>query len=173
MNSAAENESAPAPRIENSQVAILLEQMAELLEFTDENMFKVRSYRTAADAVKDLDVPIADIAQNGGVADLQKIPGIGKSIGAQIFEIVQTGAAPLLETLKQHTPLTVLDLRKVSGIGLKTAQALFRDFGIKSLSELKVFADGGGLRSVPGLGEKTTERVLRSLDRLLPQADQT
>jgi|ERR1700733_2991131 DNA polymerase (family 10) len=161
------------PPIQNSDVARLLEQMADLLEFKDENPFKVRSYRSAAEAVKDLDVPIAAIAIKGGAVDLQKIPGIGKSISTQIMEIVQTGTSPLFELLTQSTPASVLDLRKVSGIGLKTAQILFRDFGIKSLLELKHFADGGGLRSVPGLGDKTVDRVLRSLDRLLSQSDPT
>ena len=49
----------------------------------------------------------------------------------------------------------MLDLRRVSGIGLKTAQLLYRDFGIKSLEELRTLAESGGLASVPGLGEKT------------------
>jgi hypothetical protein len=43
---------------------------------------------------------------------------------------------------------------------------LFADFGIKSLADLKTFADGGGLLSVPGVGEKTVERIKRSLARL-------
>jgi DNA polymerase (family X) len=166
------NDDAELP-IQNSDVARLVEQMADLLEFKDENPFKVRSYRSAAEAIKDLDVPIAGIALKGGAADLQKIPGIGKSISTQIMEIVQSGASPLFELLTKDTPASVLDLRKVSGIGLKTAQILFRDFGIKSLAELKHFADGGGLRSVPGLGDKTVDRVLRSLDRLLSQPDPT
>jgi DNA polymerase/3'-5' exonuclease PolX len=67
-------------------------------------------------------------------------------------------------------PATVLDLRRVSGIGLKTAQVLYRDFGIKSLDELKVFVEGGGVNSVPGLGEKTTARIKSSLARLQAQA---
>jgi len=68
--------------------------------------------------------------------------------------------------LSRDTPITVLDLRRISGIGLKTAQALVSDFGIKSLDDLRRFADGGGLLSVPGIGEKTVERVKRSLARI-------
>lgn len=154
----------------NEEIARLLDRMADLLEFKDENFFKVRSYRTASEAVKDLDTPIAAIAAKG-VDELQKVPGIGKSISTQIVELVNTGKSPLFESLTADTPATVLDLRKISGIGLKTAQALFRDFGIKSLPELKTFADAGGLKSVPGMGEKTIGRVLRSLERVLPPGD--
>ncbi|HST22536.1 MAG TPA: PHP domain-containing protein, partial [Blastocatellia bacterium] len=70
------------------------------------------------------------------------------------------------ETLKEEVPETVLELRRVSGVGLKTSQMLYRDFGIKSLDELKSFADGGGLASVVGLGEKIINRIKSSLDRI-------
>jgi DNA polymerase (family 10) len=108
---------------------------------------------------------VAETASRGA-SELQKIPGIGKSISSQIIEIIQTGTSSFLEALKEEVPETVLDLRRVSGVGLKTSQALYRDFGIKSLEELKEFADGGGLLSVPGLGEKTIGRIKSSLARI-------
>jgi DNA polymerase (family X) len=79
---------------------------------------------------------------------------------------VQTGESSYFEELTRDVPATVLDLRRVSGIGLKTAQLLYRDFGINSLEQLKSFAEGGGLASVPGLGEKSVARVKASLTRL-------
>ncbi|MGH9823695.1 MAG: helix-hairpin-helix domain-containing protein, partial [Blastocatellia bacterium] len=124
------------------------------------------AYSAAADAVEDLKEPISDFVDRGGEAELQKIPGIGKAISKQIVEFVRSRTCPALEELTKDLPLTVLELTKVSGIGLKTAQVLFRNFGIKGLADLKTFADGGGLKSVPGLGEKTTARVLRSIERL-------
>lgn len=154
------------PVIENSDVARILDRIADLLEFKNEIFFKVRSYRMASGAISDLDRPVADAIAQGGAAELQKIPGIGKGISAQIVEIVNTGTSPYLDELTRDLPVTVLDLRRVSGIGLKTAQALFSDFGIKSLEDLKTFADGGGLLSVPGIGEKTVERIQRSIARL-------
>jgi DNA polymerase (family 10) len=152
--------------LENGEIAHILEQLGSLLEFKNENIFKVRSYRMAAEAIRDSQAQIAEIGARGGAAELRNIPGIGKTISSQIEEIIRTGTSPAFESLKQEIPETVLDLIKVSGIGLKTAQTLFRDFGIKSLGELRSFAEGGGLLSVPGLGEKTAARVLRSLDRI-------
>jgi len=150
----------------NSDVARMLDQIADLLEFKNENFFKVRSYRTASSAITDLDSPVADAVTAGGAVELQKIPGIGKGISAQIVEIVTTGGSAYFDELTRDLPVSVLDLRRVSGIGLKTAQVLFSDFGIKSLDELRVFAEGGGLLSVPGIGEKTVDRVKRSIARL-------
>src|SRR5205085_11876456 len=151
--------------IDNRDVAGVLERIADLLEFKDENPFKLRSYRVAAESIAEMQQPVADIAARGAAA-LQELPGIGKSLSTQIIEIIETGTSSFFEELKEEIPESVLELRRVSGIGLKTSQALYRDFGIKSLDELKALADGGGLESVPGLGDKTAQRIKSSLARL-------
>jgi DNA polymerase (family 10) len=151
--------------LDNREVAGVLERIADLLEFKDENPFKLRSYRVAAETIAEMEQPVAGIAARGA-ASLQELPGIGKSLSAQIIEIINTGTSSFVEELKEEVPESVLELRRVSGIGLKTSQALYRDFGIKSLDELKAFADGGGLDSVPGLGEKIVARIKSSLARL-------
>ena len=153
--------------IDNADVARVLQQIADMLEFKNENPFKFRSYQMAAETIGSMGTPVTDIVSRGGAAELQKIPGIGKTISAQVLEIIETGKSTYFEELTQDIPPTVLDLRRVSGIGLKTAQLLYRDFGIKSLDDLKSFAEGGGLASVPGRGEKTVARVKASLARLL------
>jgi DNA polymerase (family X) len=154
------------PSIDNHYVASLIGRIADILEFKDENPFKIRSYRMAAETIDAMGTSIVDIAARGGAAELQKIPGIGKSISSQIVEIIETGRSAYFEELTVDFPVTVLDLRTVSGIGLKTAQALYRDFGVKSLQDLKGFSEGGGLLRVPGLGQKSAARIKRSLERL-------
>ena len=151
---------------DNAEVARVLQQIADMLEFKNENPFKLRSYQMAAETVGSMGTPLTDLVARGGAGELQKIPGIGKTISAQIIEIIETGKSPYFEELTKDVPATVLNLRRVSGIGLKTAQLLYRDFGIKSLDELRSFAEGGGFVSVPGLGEKTTARIRASLARL-------
>src|SRR5262249_28754484 len=138
-----------------------------MLEFKNENQFKFRSYQMAAETIGSMGTPVADIAAAGGAADLQKIPGIGKTISAQILEIVQTGKSSYFEEFTVDVPAPLLALAGVSGIGLKTAQLLYRDLEVKSLEDLKRLEEGGGLGSVPGLGEKTVERIKKSLGRLL------
>ncbi|HWP44150.1 MAG TPA: DNA polymerase/3'-5' exonuclease PolX [Blastocatellia bacterium] len=152
--------------LDNSDVARVLERIADLLEFKDENPFKVRSFRLAAESIAEINESVSELAARGGASELQRIPGIGKSISGQVLEIVTTGTSSYFEQLREEIPETVLDLRRVSGIGLKTAQLLYREFGIKSLEELRAFAEGGGLLSVPGLGDKTAERIKKSLERI-------
>lgn len=159
--------------LDNHYIASVLNRIAELLEFKGDNPFKFRSYQMAAETIGPMGTPIAEIVARGGASELQKIPGIGKTISAQILEIVETGKSSYFEELTTEVPATVLDLRRVSGIGLKTAQLLYRDFGIKSLGELRSLVGSGGLKSVPGLGEKTLARIAKSLERLLSEPQDT
>ena len=152
--------------VDNAEVARVLRRIADMLEFKNENPFKFRSYQMAAETIGSMATPVTELVERGGAFELQKIPGIGKTISSQILEIITTGNSSYFEELTADTPASVLDLRRISGIGLKTAQLLYRDFGIKSLEELKSFAEGGGLARVPGVGEKTVARIKASLMRL-------
>ena len=166
MSESAHPEAGEAP-MDNESIAQVLQQIADMLEFKNENPFKFRSYQMAAETIGSMGTPVADIVSQGGANELQKIPGIGKTISTQILEIVQTGKSAYFEELTRDVPATVLDLRKVSGIGLKTAQLLYRDLGVKSLEDLRALEQSGRLSSVPGLGEKTLARITNSLARLL------
>ena len=61
------------------------------------------------------------------------------------------------------------DLLKVEGVGLKTLQLLHKRFQITNLDDFAKFVEGGGLSSVPHLGEKTQARIRVSLKELLKQ----
>lgn len=151
---------------DNTEIARILQQISDMLEFKNENPFKQRSYSMAAETIGSMGTPVIDIVAQGGATELQKIPGIGKTISAQILEIVESGKSAYFQELTQDVPASVLDLRSISGIGLKTAQLLYRDFGVKSLEDLKTLAEGGGLKSVSGLGEKTISRIKQSIARI-------
>jgi DNA polymerase (family 10) len=153
---------------DNAEIARVLQQIADMLEFKNENPFKFRSYQMAAETIGSMGTPLTEIVARGGSGELQKIPGIGKTISTQILEIVQTGKSSYFEELTRDVPATVLDLRQVTGIGLKTAQLLYRDFGVESLDQLRSFAERGGLSSVPGLGEKTAMGSVPSVVRVAP-----
>ncbi len=50
-------------------------------------------------------------------------------------------------------------LRKLPGIGPKTAALLHQKFKVSSLDDLKKFVAGGGLEMVDGIGAKTAEKI--------------
>src|SRR3954464_10611134 len=114
----------------NTAVTGFLRRVADLLEIRDQNPFKVRSYRTAAGTLEDLQQSVAEIAEEEGAAGLQKLPGVGKSISAQIVQFVETGTSDVFETIREETPATVLDLMRVRGVGIKLATRLHTEFGM-------------------------------------------
>ena len=70
--------------MKNREVAGLFEKMADLLEFKDENPFKVRAYRKAARIIGDLTQDIDEIAQSG---KLEEVPGIGEGMAEKLRSI--------------------------------------------------------------------------------------
>ena len=147
----------------NTDVATFLRRVADLLEIRDENPFKVRSYRAAAGTVEDIQSPVAEIAREEGAAGLQKLPGVGKSLSAQIAQYVETGTSDVFEAIRAETPETVLDLMRVRGVGMKLATRLHAEFGMLDLDDFAAFAAGGGFDAVPGLPEKLAERLVANV----------
>ena len=149
----------------NPEVAEILERIADLMEIQKGDPFKIRSYRTAAETVISLQTPLAELTAEGGAAELKKLPGIGEAISKRISDLLETGTTQVYEDLKKETPETLLDLLKISGIGLKTLEVLHREFKVSSLDDLAAFVAGGGLASVPRLGEKTRGRIKYALEK--------
>ncbi len=150
----------------NEAIARRLTQLATLMEIRGDDTFRIRSYRNAADTIETWPTPLAKIAREEGAKGLQTIPGVGKAISGKILELMERGTFDAWEKLIVETPVTVLDLLEVGGIGIKTAATLHQQFKISSLDDLKKFVTGGGLELVDGIGEKSAERIKASIERL-------
>jgi DNA polymerase (family X) len=136
------------------------------MEIRGDDRYRIRSYRNAAEVIETWPTPLKTIAAEDGAKGLLAIPGVGKAISGKIIELLEKGTFDAWEKLIAETPETVLDLLRVSGIGLKTASLLHQQFKIASLDDLKRFVAGGGLELVDGIGEKSAERIRESLARL-------
>jgi DNA polymerase (family 10) len=150
----------------NPEIAAVFRRLANLMELRDDNQFKIRAYRTAADTIEDTTTPLAEIIEAGGVSRLRELPGIGEAISKKIFDLVKTGSFKAYEEIRGEIPETVLDLLEVDGVGIKTLQILYRQFQISRLDDFARFVEGGGLNSVPGFGEKSQHRIRASLKHL-------
>ncbi|MBO0720157.1 MAG: hypothetical protein J2P41_05005 [Blastocatellia bacterium] len=149
--------------ITNHEIAVVFRRLADLLELRDENPFKVRSYRTAAETIEETATPLFELAASGGSSKLRELPGIGEAISKKIVDLLETGTFKLYEEVKSEIPETVLDLLKVEGLSLKTVQLLFRQFHLTNLEDFAKFVEGGGLNRVPRLSEKTQARIMASI----------
>jgi DNA polymerase (family 10) len=154
--------------MENSQIAAIFDEIADILEIQGENAFRIRSYRNAARTVGDLPDRLEDLAAAG--KDLRELPGIGESLAQKIAEILASGTCKTIEDLRKQLPPHLTDLLKVKGLGPKRAKVLHEKLGIKSIEELKAAAEAGNIRDLEGMGEKTEQNILKGLATLAAEA---
>ncbi|MBV9233168.1 MAG: DNA polymerase/3'-5' exonuclease PolX [Candidatus Eremiobacteraeota bacterium] len=145
--------------ISNSEIARKLLEIRTLMEMAGESFYKYMAFEKAAASVENAP-PLADLVVT---REHLKIPGIGKTIGAVIEQLLQTGSAAELEELHRRFPPTLLEVLGVSGIGTKTAATLFTQYGIASLADLEGAIAAGSLAGVPRLGSKTIENWKRGI----------
>jgi DNA polymerase (family X) len=149
--------------MDNEEIAKRLERHALIMEIREEDQFRIRSYRNAADVIQSWPTSMKRILREDGKKGLMSLPGIGRAISDKISELLETGTFEAWEKLTSETPESVLELLEVEGIGIKTAQTLYRNFKISSREDLLKFVEGGGLELVDGVGPKVAGRIRRAL----------
>ncbi len=144
----------------NSQIVDIFEKIADILEVQDENPFRIRAYRKAAQIIGNLSEDISKLTDKH---DLRKLPGIGEDLAAKIEEFLKTGKISAYEKLTKKIKPVLLDMLNIPGVGPKTAKLLYEELKIKSLVELESKAKAHKIRSLPGMKEKTEENILKGL----------
>jgi DNA polymerase (family X) len=143
----------------NAEVARKLKEIRTLMEFAGEPFFKFMAYERAAETLENAP-PVAQLLASD---ELVALPGIGKTLAGRIREIVETGTSAYYEELAAKYPPTLIEVLGVSGIGMKTAQALFELQGIATLADLERAVDAGALVGVARLGKKSIENIKRGI----------
>jgi DNA polymerase (family 10) len=148
--------------MENKTIADIFTEIADILDIQGENPFRVRSYRNAARTIEDMSQSLEALVEAG--KNLEEIPGIGKSISEKIREILSTGKCRSLEELRSRVPAGLTELLKLEGLGPKKVKVLFEELEVDSVDRLEKAARAGRLRNLPGMGLKTEEKILKSVE---------
>lgn len=145
----------------NADIAKVFDEIADLLEIQNENAFRIRAYRNAAQLIEGLGISIAEmVAKN---EDLTELPGIGKDLAKKIGEVIETGTCAALEEQRQKLPPTITTLLRIPGLGPKRVQTLYRSLDISTLEQLYAAVKEGKVSELPGFGEKTQATLLQAL----------
>ena len=150
--------------MKNSDVAKILQDIADLLELKGENVFKIRAYQKAARAIEYHPRERQAMIDEG--EDLQSIPGVGEAIAKKAAELVTTGKLGYYENLKGEFPQGITNLLDVPGIGPKTANKLSSELGISSVDELERAINDGRVAGLFRLGERTADNILHQIQAL-------
>jgi DNA polymerase (family 10) len=156
--------------VTNDQIADVLDQVADLLEFESANPFRIRAYRSGSRVVRELAESVSAIVEDA-TRELTELPGIGKDLAEKIKTLLETGRLPLLDALLERIPGSVLSLLRIPGLGPKKAAVLYRELNITSLDQLRAACEAGAVQALKGFAAKTEQAILAGID-LAASADE-
>lgn len=144
----------------NKEIANAFAQLAELMEFYEEESYKIRSYSNAYRVLRAVDQPLSGISLN----ELKAINGVGDAIANKILELVQNAKMRLLDTYLEKTPPGIVALLGIKGMGVKKVQQLWKDLGIESPGELLYACNENRLSELKGFGLKTQQNLKEQIE---------
>lgn len=149
--------------MENKEIARLLQETADLMEVAGEDGFRIRSYRNAASVIISYPERVADILCNPE-RKVTDIPGIGKGLSFVLTEICQRGSFERRDEMLARYPASALELLKIQGLGPKSIALLYEHYNVRTVNDLERICREQKLRSLPRMGAKLEEKVLRSIE---------
>jgi hypothetical protein len=147
--------------VDNQTIAQKLSDYARSLDGEEANVHRVRAYRRAAEVVRALPRPLADVYKEQGKAGLEALPGIGSHLAFTLEGLVTTGEFRTLRPPDAHVDPERL-LTSLPGVGPQLAHQLRERLGITSLEELERAAHQGRLAQV-GIGPKRLRGLMDAL----------
>jgi DNA polymerase (family 10) len=148
--------------MDNAQIADRLDAFATLLELNEASPYTTRAYSRAAETIRGVALPVAELVTAGRARELR---GIGPGIEARLRELVETGEIAELAELERDLAPDLIGLGRYLGLGAKRSVELARTLGVHTADEFRDAAAAGRLRTVPGIGPKTEARLLEALAR--------
>ncbi len=148
--------------LDNAAIADTLERYASLLDLAGSSYYVVRAHRRAAELIRSLPTPAAELVRSGRVRELR---GIGPGLEARLRELVETGEIAHARELEGEVEPELVGLGRFLGLSPKRAVALGRALGARTAAELREAAAAGRLSEVPGIGPKTAAKLQQALER--------
>lgn len=164
------NSPPPSPSLslhpmDNSAISDSFSLLSKLMEIHGENAFKTRTYSIAAYNIDRLPVQLKDTPRE----KLAGIKGIGESVGRKVIELLDTGTMAALTEYLQKTPVGVVEMLKVKGIGPKKINIIWKEMGIESIGELLYACNENRLSLVKGFGARTQANIIEAIEFYLQQ----
>lgn len=146
--------------MENKTIARTLRLLSQLMELHNENPFKIKSVANAAFKVDKLPYAI----QGKTLEEIAQIDGLGKSISAKVWELLETGSMAELQAILAETPEGIVEMLGIKGIGPKKIVVIWKDLGIENIGELYYACNENRLIEAKGFGLKTQEEIKKIIE---------
>ncbi len=147
-------------KVKNSEIAQVFKKIADILEINNENPFRIRAYRRAAQNVENLTEDLSVLVAQ----ERLNVPGVGQDLAGKIKEMVNTGSLEYFEKIKKTIPAGLFEMMDIPGLGPKTVRSLYDKLKIDSIRKLERAARNHKIRGLFGFKEKTEENILRGIE---------
>jgi DNA polymerase (family 10) len=147
----------------NKEISSALKRLAALMELHEENAFKIKSLQNGAFQIDRFGSPIEGLSE----AEILAIPGIGKGIAQKIHRMIQGETDEETDALLARTPVGLIALLSVKGLGPKKVRVLWKELEIESVGELLYACNENRLIELNGFGAKTQENIRQALEYAL------
>ncbi|QYY32746.1 DNA polymerase/3'-5' exonuclease PolX [Cupriavidus pinatubonensis] len=145
----------------NEDVIAIFNEIADLLDISGANPFRIRAYRNAARTISAMTEDLRSFLTRG--CDPADLPGIGRDLAGKIREIADTGTCALLRQVRDEVPGQAGALLKLPGLGPRRVQALQRELHIASVDDLGRAAREHRVRLLKGFGARSEQRLLEAV----------
>ncbi len=146
--------------MDNYQIAENFSLLSKLTDIHAENNFKAKSYAIAAFYIEKLPEQLSETPKE----KIAAIKGIGESSAKKIIEILETGSLKVLQELIEKTPIGVIEMLNIKGIGPKKISTIWKEMEIESIGELLYACKENRLKLYKGFGEKTQQSVIDTIE---------
>lgn len=130
------------------------------MEIHGENSFKSKTYSIAAFNIEKLPLQLSETPHEKIFA----IKGIGDSIGKKVLEMIDTGEMKTLSEYLEKTPVGVVEMLNIKGIGPKKINTIWKELEVESIGELLYACNENRLLLYKGFGEKTQDNIRESIE---------
>jgi len=151
--------------LNNKEIAHQFSLLSKLMDIHGENSFKSKTYSIAAYKIDQLTVDLYTLFEE----TIFKLNGINEAIGKKILEILSSGKMKILEDLILKTPEGIFEMLKIKGLGPKKISIMWNEMGIENIGELLYACNENRLLLYKGIGKKTQENVIESIEFYLRQ----
>ena len=146
--------------MDNYAIADNFSLLSKLMEIHGENSFKSKTYSIAAFNIEKLPLQLSETPHD----KIFTIKGIGDSIGKKILEMLDTGKMKTLNDYLEKTPVGIIEMLNVKGIGPKKINTIWKELEVESVGELLYACNENRLLLYKGFGEKTQDNIRESIE---------
>jgi DNA polymerase (family 10) len=159
------------PDVTNHEAALILLNIASIIEVMAGNPYRVRAYRRAARLLLGLRLPATSyLTPQGELA----LPGLGIKLRRKLGELFTNGEMRFYRDLYDTLPPEMVRLMQVRGVGPRIALRLYIELGLGSPEDLIRAAEAGKIRALYRFGAKSEANLAAAARELIAEeaADQ-